>query len=64
MTKYERVLARDIEPGDLVARARTHAFYEVECVAFHPQTMTIHYVDRFGSDRPRKDARWWREVVR
>lgn len=63
---YERILAEDIRPGDKVARARTHTFYEVSRVEHHPTSVSIYYVRGTGSgfggkDRPRRTAKWWVE---
>lgn len=61
-TRYERVLASEIRPGDRVARTRTRDFYEVREVQPTPTSVWLTYTDR-GRDRPRLTARWWRVVT-
>lgn len=61
-TRYERVLASEIRPGDRVARTRTRDFYEVCEVQPTPTSVWLTYTDR-GRDRPRLTARWWRVVA-
>ena len=58
---YERIDAGQIQPGDRVARTRTRPFFEVKAVSHGPVAVTIAYTTG-GRDRPRKTARWWREV--
>ena len=58
--KYERIRAEDIRPGDRVARARTRTFREVKGVSHFPRAVRISY--QSSSDRPRREALWWREV--
>lgn len=64
---YERIEAGAIAVGDRVARARTHDFKTVSGIQLHPTAVSIFYGDgrgsRFGGkDRPRRNAKWWREV--
>lgn len=56
----ERVLARDIQPGDCVARARTHQFALVAAV--RPGPVAVRLLNAHGQTiaRPRADAKWWR----
>lgn len=73
--EYERVTAEEIRAGDRVARARTHGFQEVQRVELHASAVSIYYVPKGGDmhrnrralvtggkDRPRRTAKWWREV--
>jgi hypothetical protein len=57
-TEYERIEAGEIQPGDRVARARSHRFQQVTAISTGPVAITL----RFGRDiaRPRRTAKWWR----
>lgn len=71
--KYERILAGDIRPGDRVARTRNEPFATITHVAHGPvavslytdaeRTMSYHRNRRPVHARPRKTAKWWREVL-
>lgn len=61
--QYEKVQAGDIQPGDRVARARTHPFLTVRSAEHGATSVRLRYEDHGGSDRPRKTAQWWREVT-
>ncbi len=66
-----RLTAGEIQPGDAVARARTHDFRIVASVEHTATSVWINYepvpekisewnpTGEIGRDRPRQDARWW-----
>jgi hypothetical protein len=58
-TAYERIEAEQIQPGDRVARARTHPFQQVTAISTGPIAITLRFA---GNDiaRPRRTAKWWR----
>lgn len=58
-TQYERIEADDIQPGDRVARARSHPFQQVTARSTGPISITLRFA---GKDiaRPRRTAKWWR----
>ena len=70
MTRYIRIKAEDIQPGDHVARARTHPFVEIVEVVRGPKAVslrTVRAVDRFTRRplvyaRPQHHQLWWKEV--
>lgn len=56
---YERITAGDVQPGDRIARAKTHRFRLVTRIEEGPVSVRFTY-DSGGADRPRKAAAWWR----
>ena len=71
MPEYERITADDIGIGDRVARAKTHEFEEVTEIVEGPVARRLiggRLPDRWSNDtrrtiaRPRRTAKWWREV--
>jgi hypothetical protein len=69
---YERITAGEIRPGDTVARSRTHMFTRIDEVREGPVAVSLYTretaYDRYRGRRivwarPRKTAKWWREVA-
>jgi hypothetical protein len=57
-TQYERIEAGDIQPGDRVARARSHPFQQVAATSVGPVSITLQFDRDFA--RPHRTAKWWR----
>lgn len=68
-----RVLAKDIRPGDYVARSRTHIFHKVDEARLGPVAVTLYYAPqqsewarlrgeppRRQHDRPGQLQKWWK----
>ncbi len=57
--QFERIEAGDVQPGDQVARARSHPFQRVTAISTGPVAVTLQFA---GNDiaRPRRNAKWWR----
>ena len=59
-TEYERIEAGQIQPGDRVARARSHPFQEVTAISTGPISITVRFACNDDIARPRRTATWWR----
>jgi hypothetical protein len=57
--QFERIEAGDIQPGDQVARARSHPFHKVTAISTGPVAITLQFA-RNNIARPRRTAKWWR----
>lgn len=58
---HERITAADVQVGDRIARAKTHAFCEVRAV--DPTGVSVWItLERVGRIRPRATAKLWREA--